>query len=66
MTPEREREIRANQIVRHAVLYGGDADFRKMVDNTVYLTPEQQQKSITEVDKVYGATSPLVGREYGA
>jgi hypothetical protein len=36
-----------------------------MVDNTVFLTVEQKQESSLEVDRVYGATSPLAGSEYG-
>ena len=62
MTPETERERRANQIVRHADLYGNDPDFRKMVDNTVYLTQEQKEKSELDVDRTYQYTSPLAGR----
>jgi hypothetical protein len=54
MTPETERERRANQIVRYADRYGSDKDFQKMVDNTVYLTPEETEKSALEVDRVYG------------
>ena len=54
MTPETERERRANQIVRNADLYGSDTDFRSMVDNTVYLSQEQKEKSQLAVDRVYG------------
>jgi hypothetical protein len=65
MTPETERERRANQICRHADIYGSDPDFKKMVDNTVYLSQEQKEKSILAVDSMYDVTSPLAGREYG-
>ena len=54
MTIEKERERRANQIVRNADAYGSDSDFRNMVDNTVYLTQEQQESSQHLVDATYG------------
>jgi hypothetical protein len=55
MTIEKERERRANQIVRNADIYGGDEDFRKMVDNTVYLTGEQRVVSERVIGRVYGS-----------
>jgi hypothetical protein len=54
MTPEIEREHRATQILRHMDLYGSDTYFRKMVDNTIYLTHEQQEQSQLAVDAAYG------------
>lgn len=70
MTSETERERRANQIVRYADIYGIDADFAKMVDNTVYLTPEQKRKSEQEVLNVHGTCNDEFAeirytREYG-
>jgi len=73
MTPETERERRANQIVRYADIYGIDKHFHKMVDNTVYLTHEEKEKSALEVDRVYGSAHGKLDaayyelkRQYGA
>lgn len=54
MTPETERERRANFIIRNAEQYGNDPLYRTMVDQTVFLTQEQKEKSQLEVDRVYG------------
>jgi hypothetical protein len=55
MTIEKERERRANQIVRNADIYSYDDDFRRMVDNTVYLTGEQRVVSERVIGRVYGS-----------
>lgn len=55
MTIEKERERRANQIVRNADIYSYDDDFRRMVDNTVYLTGEQKVASERVVGRAYGS-----------
>jgi len=70
MTPETERERRANQIVKHADRYGSDADFRMMVDNTVYLTPEQIRTAEQDVLSTFGTRNNefmelRAQREYG-
>ena len=54
MTPEIERERRANQFVRNADLYGSDQAFKKMVDNTVYLGANEKEHSQDIVDSTYG------------
>ena len=64
MTPEIERERRANQIVRNADLYGSDQDFRKMVDNTVYLTQDQREHSALVIDSVYGTRNSTFSTIY--
>lgn len=56
MTPETERERRANFIIKNAEQYSSDPIYRTMVDQTVFLTPEQKQKSENEVGLVYGST----------
>jgi hypothetical protein len=71
MTPETERERRSNQIVKHADIYGSDPNFKMMVDNTVYLSQEQREKSALYVDDVYGTCNDQFAelrytREYGA
>jgi hypothetical protein len=66
MTPEIERERRANFIIRNAERYSSDRSYRMMVDNTVFLTQEQKEKSQLEVDRHHNVTSPLAGREYGS
>jgi len=71
MTIEKERERRANQIVRNADIYSYDDDFRRMVDSTVYLTPDQKEKAQLAVDAVYGSCIDAFReiesrREYGA
>ena len=47
-------DARTEIILRNAELYSADAAFRAMVDNTVFLTQEQREKSQLEVDEVYG------------
>lgn len=66
MTPEIERERRANFIMKHAETYGNDPDYRTMVDRTVFLTPEQKEKSQLEVDRVYGWRRPVLEVSDGA
>jgi hypothetical protein len=71
MTFEHERERRANQIVRNADLYASDPDYRMMVDNTVYLTSEEKEKSQVIVDLEHGTQHSSFdrtrwAREYGA
>lgn len=60
MTPDVEREKRANFILRNAEQYGNNPLYAKMVDNTVFLTPEQKEKSQLEVDRVYGWKRPVL------
>lgn len=64
MTPEIERERRANFIIRNAERYNESAAYRMMVDNTVFLTQEQKEKSQLEVDRVYGWERPV--ERYGS
>lgn len=47
-------ERKATFIERHAELYRDDADFRRMVDDTVYLTADQRHASEAEVGRLYG------------
>jgi hypothetical protein len=54
MTPEIERERRANFIIRNAEQYSSDRNYRMMVDNTVFLTQEQKEKSQLVLDDKYG------------
>jgi hypothetical protein len=50
-------DARTEIILRNADTYGNDTDFRRMVDNTVWLTPAQREKSQLEVDEVYGVSA---------
>jgi hypothetical protein len=69
MTIENEREIRATFIVRHWEEYYVDSNYRKMVDNTVYLTQAEKEQSALEVDRVHGTChskfASIREREYG-
>jgi hypothetical protein len=50
----RDFERKAGFIDRHSELYRGDPDFRRMVDFTVYLTPDQRHESEAEVGRLHG------------
>ena len=58
MTPEIERERRANFII--ADRYNESAAYRMMVDNTVFLTQEQKEKSQLVLDDKYGWQRPMM------
>ena len=60
MTPEIERERRANFIIRNADRYNESAAYRMMVDNTVFLTQEQKEKSQLVLDDKYGWQRPMM------
>lgn len=49
-----QAERRATQILKHAGLYVFDLIFRSMVDNTVYLSTEEKNKSQLIVDETFG------------
>lgn len=49
-----EFDRRTAQILRHEETYRNSPLFKQMVDQTVYLTPEQKEASQLEVDRVYG------------
>lgn len=52
-------ERMANQILKNESLYRTDSQFRKMVDNTVYLSEDDKQHSQLAVDAVYGWQRPM-------
>lgn len=52
----RDFERKAGFIDRHSELYRGDADFKSMVDRTIYLTADQRHASEAEVGRLFGAT----------
>ena len=45
----------ADHILRNFALYQDDPIYRGMIDNTVYVTPEQREGSALIVDEVYGS-----------
>jgi hypothetical protein len=59
MTPEIERERRANFIIKNAEQYSSDPNYQKMVDNTVFLTQDQKEKSQLVLDDKYGWQRPF-------
>lgn len=50
----RDAERKAGFIDRNAGLYGTDPDFKRMVDQTVYLSQDEIQKSQTAVVTKFG------------
>lgn len=54
-------ERKANEILKHSELYNSDPVFKQMLDNTVYLTQEEKEKSISTIDLAYGVVNGRVG-----
>lgn len=52
-----QEDRRANFIIRNADQYELDPVFRKMVDNTVYLTEDQKHESQRSETEKFGTTT---------